>query len=170
MSDVEFPFRPWVRSTCRRAIVWGIGAVAVLGLLTWAFRTPASAPLGRAFGALVFYGFLFLATLVKIWWTAGRPAVRVAADGLGYQPLHTFTERRLPYDRILACSPKEGTQSLRILHRKGDRARELFLNLAVVKGRHRLLEELGRRLEQHGLEPVPDRHGAWERPEARRLG
>ena len=169
VTESVFPFRPWVRSTCRRAMIWGVGVVAVLGLLTWLLRSPASAPLYRAFGALVFYGLLFLATLAKIWWTAGQPAVRIDEDALGYQPLHTFRPRRVPFDRILGLAPKEGTQSLRILHRKGDRARELFLNLGVVKGRHRLLAELGQRLEERGLEPIPGQPEAWQHPDARGL-
>lgn len=168
MSQQEaFPFRPWVRSTCRRALVWGMGVVAVLGGLTWLLRDPDSRPLGRAFGALVFYGLLFCLSLAKIWWTAGRPAVLLERDTLGYQPLHTFRPRRVAFDRVLACAPRAGTQSLRVVHLgRRERPRELFLNLGVVQGRHRLMEALGSALERAGLEPAAERPDTWLRPGA----
>ena len=100
----RYPFRPWVRSTCRRAMIWGVGVVALLGLVAWLFRTPGSAPLGRAFGVLAGYGLLFWLTLLKVWWTAGLPAVEVDGEAIAYQPLHTFRLRRVPWDRILASA------------------------------------------------------------------
>ena len=51
----RYPFRPWVRSTCRRAMIWGIGVLALLGIVAWLLRTPGSAPLSRAFGVLAGY-------------------------------------------------------------------------------------------------------------------
>ncbi len=164
MSGESFGFRPWVRRTCRKAMIWGVGAVAVLALLAWAFRTPQSAPLGRAFGALVFYGLLFWVSLAKIWWTAGGPAVVIDAETVGYQPLHTFRPRRIRFDRILSCAPREGTQSLRFVYRGARRAREFFLNLAVVDGRNEFLDALGARLERAGLTRLPGRTPAWRLP------
>ncbi len=170
MPRETFPFRPWVRSACRTAMLWGVGALAVLGLVTWLLRSPGEAPLGRAFGALTFYGALFLLTLAKIWWTAGRPAAVLEDDAIGYQTLHGFRLRRLPLERVLAAEPKAGTSSYRIVYRAGDVARELFLNLGVIDGRTRLLDGLGRRLGERGLEPVPGRLHAWRRPEWREDG
>ena len=60
MSRLEFGFRPWVRSTCRSAMLWGMGVVAIFGLVSWWMREPGSAPLSRAFGVLAFYGALFM--------------------------------------------------------------------------------------------------------------
>lgn len=161
----RYPFRPWVRSTCRRAMIWGVGVVALLGLVAWLLRTPGSAPLGRAFGVLAGYGLLFWLTLLKVWWTAGLPAVVVDGEAVAYQPLHTFRPRRVGWERILASAPRAGTHSLRLVVRKGhDSARELFLNLAVIRGQHRLLEQLDERLAAAGLVPVPGREHAWRRP------
>ena len=58
-------------------MLWGVGVVAIVGGVAWFFKTPGSAPLGRAFGVLLFYGVLFWLTLLKIWWTAGKAAVVV---------------------------------------------------------------------------------------------
>ncbi len=160
-----FAFRPWVRSTCRSAIFWGLGVVALFGLISWWMREPGSAPLSRAFGVLVFYGALFLASLVKIWATAGRPAVTIDAEGLGYQPLHLFRPRRIRWCDVLAAGPKEGTRSYRLAHEKRPGfAKEFFLNLAVVTGSHALVEQMEARFEQAGLEPVEGRPGDWRRP------
>ncbi|MFQ5350796.1 MAG: hypothetical protein ACE5EG_10175 [Thermoanaerobaculia bacterium] len=162
----HYPFRPWVRSTCRRAMIWGVGVVGLLGLVAWLFRTPGSAPLGRAFGVLAGYGLLFWLTLLKVWWTAGQPAVEVNDEGVAYQPLHTFRPRRTPWERVLASAPRAGTQSLRLVVRKPrGGARELFLNLAVIRGQHRLLDQLDRQLGANGLLPIPGREHAWRRPE-----
>jgi len=167
MPEQRFPFRPWVRSTCRRAILWGIGVVAALGLLTWWLHEPGGAPLARAFGVLVLYAALFLLTLAKIWWTAGGAAVVMDGDSIGYQPLHTFRPRRIRFDRIVACEPRPGTQSLRLVHDAGRGvARELFLNLAVVAGRNELLLALGERLVAAGLEPVRGARDSWRRSDA----
>ncbi len=163
----HYPFRPWVRSTCRRAMVWGVGVVALLGGVAWLLRTPGSAPLGRAFGVLAGYGLLFWLTLLKVWWTAGRPAVSVDGEGVAYQPLHTFRPRRIPYGTILASGPRAGTQSLQLVVRKpSGRARPLFLNLGVIRGRHRLLAELDRHLAAAGLAPDPRSPHTWRHPEA----
>lgn len=165
-GEAAFPFRPWVRSVCRRALAWGIGVVLALGLFAWWLHTPGGAPLGRAFGALLGYSLLFWVTLAKIWWTAGRPAVLVDETSLGYQPLHTFKPRRVEFERLLACGKRAGTSSLRVVHRAGShRAKELFVNLGVIEGRSRFFEVLGKRLEVAGLEPVPGVPHAWKRPE-----
>lgn len=160
----EYAFRPWVRSTCAKAMVWGVGGVALFGLVAWWLREPGAAPLARAFGVLVFYGTLFLASLVKIWWTAGRPAVVLDDEALAYQPLHLFRPKRIAWDRVLAAAPKEGTRSFRLAFEKSPgRGRELFLNLAVVADSHRLVTDLGRRLEAAGLE-ADDAPSSWRRP------
>jgi hypothetical protein len=54
---------------------------------------------------------------------------------------------------------------LRVGVEKGGKARELFLNLAVVKGQHRFLDLLEERLGAAGLERIPGRDHAWTRPE-----
>jgi len=165
MVRVEFPFRPWVRSTCRKAMVWGIGVVALLGLVTWWLRAPGTAPAGRAFGVLVFYGVLFWLTLFKIWWTAGKSAVVVEGEWLGYQPLHTFSLEKIPYEKTFFCGPRQATESLRLIHeRKPNKAQEFFLNLAVIDGRHEFLDVLGERLESAGLEPEAGERYTWRRP------
>ena len=99
---VAFAFRPWVRRSCRKAMVWGVGVVALLGGVAWIFKTPGSAPLGRAFGVLLFYGVLFWLTLLQDLvdgWQAGRGG---GINFLSYQPLHTFRGAGFP---MLACSP-----------------------------------------------------------------
>lgn len=165
MERVEFAFRPWVRSTCRKAMVWGIGVVMLLGVVAWWLWTPGTAPAGRAFGVLVFYGVLFWLTLLKIWWTAGKSAVVLERDWLGYQPLHTFSLRKIPYEKTFFSGPRRATESLRLIHeRKPDRAQEFFLNLAVIDGRHEFLEALGERLENAGLQRVQGERDTWRRP------
>lgn len=161
-----YPFRPWVRSTCRRAMLWGIGVLALIAAISWLFREPGSAHLGRAFGSLLFYGSLFWLSLLKIWWTAGQPAVLLTDEALGHQSVVRFRPTWIPYRAIDLCAPRKGTQSQRFVFadRRG-RQREFFLNLAVVKGRNSLLNELGLRLTEHGLEPLDERH-AWARPGA----
>ena len=162
---VPFAFRPWVRRSCRKAMLWGLGVVALLGGVAWFFKSPDSAPLGRAFGVLLFYGVLFWLTLLKIWWTAGKPAVLVGLNFLAYQPLHAFRMRRIPYARILSCAPRKQTESLRIVHeKKPGQGREFFLNLAVIDGRHAFLDLLGERLELAGLQPSPSEPDSWNRP------
>ena len=165
MAAERFPFRPWVRSTCRRAILWGVGVVVALGAFTRLLPSDERGAWGRGFGVLLAYSVLFVGTLAKIWWTAGRPAVEIDADGLAYQPLHTFRPRRIPFARVLAVNPRPGTEALRfVIERRGE-ARELFLNLAVVKGQHRFVELLGEGLVAGGLVPVPGRERSWRRIE-----
>lgn len=162
---MRFPFRPWVRQTCRKAILWGVGVVTILGGATWLLRSPESEPLSRAFGALLLYGTLFLASLGKIWWTAGGPAVVLEDDALAYQPLHTFKPRRIPLDSVLACAPKKETQSLRFVYEAAPgRGREFFLNLGVIDGRSELLTRLGAELERRGLVREPGTRWSWRRP------
>jgi len=165
-SPSAFPFRQWVRNTCRRAIVWGIGAIALIGGLTWFLRAPGNEPVTRAFGALFLYGALFLASLAKIWWTARGAAVLLEEDALAYQPLHTFWPRRIALDSILACAPKEETRALRFVYQASSQtAREFFLNLAVIEERSRFLTELGEKLEARGLVPVAGARWGWQRPD-----
>jgi hypothetical protein len=144
-----------------RAMVWGVGVLVMLAAVVWVFRDPDSGMTGKAFTVLLSYAALFWATLFKIWWTAGRPAVLVGESALGHQPLHTFSPRQIAYDRIVACGPREGTESQRFVVAGPRRSKEFFLNLAVVKGKHDLLARLGERLEQAGLEKVGD---SWRRP------
>jgi hypothetical protein len=145
-------------------MVSGIGVLALLAAVTRWLQAPGSRPLERAFGVLVFYIALFLVSLLKVWWTARRPAVVVETDRLGYQPLHRFSAVRVPFERILFCGPREATHSLRVVHeQRAGRARELYLNLAVIDGRNELIDLLGSRLEEAGLEPVPGRAHTWRR-------
>lgn len=163
METVSFPFRPWVRGTSRRAMIWGVGVVAAVGLAVWILREGEREAWGRAFGVLLAYTFLFWASLLKIWWTAGRPAVALDAGSFSYQPLHTFKPRRVPFSQVIAMNPRPGTEALRFVVEKNGTGRELFLNLAVVKGQHQFLELLEARLEAEGLERVPGRDHAWRR-------
>ena len=164
MPTREYAFRPWVRSTCVKAMVWGVGVVALFGLVAWWLREPGSAPLALAFGVLFLYGALFLGSLLKLWCTAGRPAVVLDDDGLAYQPLHLFRPKRIGWNRILAAAPKAGTRSYRLaFEKRPGRGREFFLNLAVVADSHDLTAELGRRLEAAGLE-AGEQKSSWRRP------
>ena len=162
----EFRFRSWVSRSCRKAMVWGVGVVVLLGVLAWMSREPGSAPLSRAFGVLVFYGSLFWLTLVKIWWTASnRPAIELDEEALAYQPLHTFRPRRLAWSDVLALAPRKGTASLRfVFRRRSGRAKEFFLNLAVVDRGGDFLQSLEGRLEKAGLVPDPEIKRGWRRP------
>ncbi|HEV8582679.1 MAG TPA: hypothetical protein VGX68_26730 [Thermoanaerobaculia bacterium] len=164
MPAATFPFRPWVRSTSRRALLWGIAVVVAIGGIVLALGSGERAAWGRAFGVLLAYSLLFWVSLIKIWWTAGRPAVSLDDEAISYQPLHTFRPRRVAFARVLACNPRAGTEALRFVVERNGVARELFLNLAVVKGQHRFLDLLGERLEAAGLERIPGRQNAWRRP------
>jgi hypothetical protein len=156
-----FPFRPWVRSTCRKAMLWGMGVIMLLAGTAWLLRDPSEGFFGKAFAVLLGYTLLFWASLLKIWWTAGKPAIEIDAESLAYQPLQYFSPRRLRFDRVVACGPRAGTESFRFVVEEKDRERELFLNLAVVRDKHLLLEALGERLERAGLARRGD---GWERP------
>jgi hypothetical protein len=160
-----FPFRPWVRSTSRRALLWGVAVVIVIGGLVFLFKGGERESWARAFGVLLAYSLLFWISLIKIWWTGGRPAVLLDDDAFAFQALHTFRPTRIPFEQVLACNPRPGTEALRFVIEKKGTARELFLNLAVVKGQHRFLELLGERLEAAGLEKVPEKENAWKRPD-----
>jgi hypothetical protein len=161
----SYPFRPWVRRTCRRAMLWGAAALALCAGLAWAFQSPGSAPLSRAFGVLALYAIVFLLSLGKIWWTAGEPAVELDGEALWFRPLHTFGRRRVALSAVVAAGPRPGTQSLRLLVARGaGDARELFLNLGVIHQVHAFSDELGRELAAAGLEPVPGRPASWARP------
>jgi len=163
-NRLEYGFRPWVRNSCRKAMIWGIGAVVLLGTVTWWLRVPGSAPLGRAVGVLAFYAVLFWLTLVKVWWTAGKAAVVLDDVEVGYQPLHTFRLKTIAFDRVQYCAPREGTQSLRIVHevRPGE-GREFYLNLGVIDGRNEFLDALGERLSAAGLVAFPGKKHTWTR-------
>lgn len=162
---VAFPFRPWVRSTSRRAMIWGVGAVTAVGAAAWWLERGETQAWGRAFGILLAYSLLFLGTLLKIWWTAGQPAVSLDAGAFYYQPLHTFRPSRVAFESVLACNPRPGTEALRVVVAKRGVARELYLNLAVVKGQHQFLDLLEERLSAAGLERVPGRDHTWTRPD-----
>ena len=162
----HYPFHPWVRRTCRKALVWGLGVVAILGGITYVLKQPGSVPAARAFGVLMLYSGLFWITLAKVWWTAGSSAIMLEEKSMAYRPLHTFSPRRIPLDQILSCAPRPGTQALRLVHlgKKGEE-REFYLNLAVIKGRHGFLSDLGAALEARGLEPVTGESDSWRHPQ-----
>lgn len=161
-EEVEYAFRPWVRRVCSKAMIWGMVVLVPLIAVVWALRDPNEGFAGKAFTVLLTYALLFWATLFKIWWTAGRPAVTLDETGVGYQPLHTFAPRRIAYDRILACGRRDETESQRfVVEGRGKKAKEFFLNLAVVRGKHDLLAQLGERLIARGLEPEGE---GWRRP------
>jgi len=102
--------------------------------------------------------------LIKIWMTAGRPAVTVDDESLAYQPLHLFRPKRIHWRSVLAGSPKTGTRSYRLaFEKRPGTAKEFFLNLAVVSGSHDLLEEIGKHLETAGLERVEGERDSWRR-------
>ena len=163
-TELTYPFRPWVRNSCRRAMIWGVGVVALLGVVTWWLKAPGPAPLGRAFGVLAFYALIFWLTLFKVWWTAGKPAVIVGDEGLGYRPLHLFGTKTIFYRDIQFCGPRTQTESLRIVHEvKPGEAKEFFLNLAVIDGRHAFLDTLGDKLQGAGLFPIPNLESSWRR-------
>lgn len=167
MTAEAFPFRPWVRSTSRRAMIWGVGVVTAVGAVAWWLERGETQAWGRAFGVLLAYSLLFWGTLLKIWWTAGRPAVSLDDEALYYQPLHTFRPSRVPIAAVLACNPRPGTEALRVVVERKGVARELYLNLAVVKGQHRFLDLLEERLAAAGLERIAGRDHAWTRPDWR---
>lgn len=165
-SSTSFAFRAWVTSTCRKALIWGIGVLAVLGGVTWILRQPGSVPLGRAFGVLALYTALFLLTLLKIWWTARRaPAIVLTGSSLSYQLLHRFRPTSLPIAEVLSCGMRAGTESMRFVRQEpSGRTREFFLNLAVIDRRNEFLHLLGQRLEAAGLEPSTGPEKRWSRP------
>jgi hypothetical protein len=162
----SYSFRPWVRNTCRKALLWGLGIVAILGGITYVLKQPGSVAAGRAFGILMLYGSLFWVTLAKVWWTAGGAAVSLGDGFLAYQPLHTFSPRRIPLDAILLCAPRPDTEALRLVHHgKAGKMREFFLNLAVIRGRNEFLDQLGTELEARGLSAVEGQRNTWSHPE-----
>jgi len=146
-------------------MLWGTGVVVLLGAFTRLLPSDERGAWGRGFGVLLAYTVLFVGTLAKIWWTAGRPALEIGGGALAYQPLHTFRPRRIPFAQVLAVDPRPGTEALRFVVARGGEARELFLNLAVVKGQHRFVELLGEGLERAGLAPVAGRERSWRRAE-----
>jgi hypothetical protein len=145
-------------------MTWGMGLLALLALGVAWLRGPQGWAWDRAFGVLLAYSLLFFVTLLKIWWTAGKPAAGLDHDALWFQPLHAFRPKRVPYQNLLVCAPKPQTQSLRLLTETNGVAREQFLNLGVVEGRRRFLEHLGHRLTAAGLTPLEDRAFGWARP------
>ena len=120
-----FPFRPWVRSTCRSAMLWGMGVILLLGGVAWWLRDPSEGFFGKAFTVLLGYTVLFWASLLKIWWTAGKPAIVIDAESLAYQPLQYFRPR-LRFDRVIACGPRPGTESSIRDRGRGPRARAVL--------------------------------------------
>jgi hypothetical protein len=164
-GTVAFAFRPWVRSTSRKAMLWGLALVVAVAAVLVLLEGGERRTWVRAFGVLLGYSVLFWLTLAKIWWTAGRTAVAVGPGAVLYQPLHTWTLRRIELALVLAVDPRPGTEALRFVVARRGVARELFLNLAVVQGRNELLELLGERLVASGLAAVPGRTHSWRRPE-----
>lgn len=148
-------------------MIWSVGAVMAVGAVTWWLERGETQAWGRAFGVLLAYSLLFLGTLLKIWWTAGKPAVSLDTEALYYQPLHTFRPSRVAFASVLACNPRPGSEAFRVVVAKRNVARELFLNLAVVKGQHRFLDLLEERLSAVGLERVPGLDHTWSRPDWR---
>lgn len=159
-----FPFHPWVRRACRRALVWGLAVLVLLALAVGWMQGSSGWAWGRAFGVLLAYSLVFWLTLLKIWWTARGVAVWLDDDALAYQPLYAVRPRRVLYQAILAASPRPGTHSLGLVVARRGVARELFLNLAVILGRRPFLQALGSRLEAAGLEPVAGSRDTWARP------
>jgi hypothetical protein len=156
----SFGFRPWVRSTCRKAMTWGMGVLALLAGVAWLLRDPSEGVFGKAFAVLLGYAVLFWASLLKIWWTAGKSAIEIDREALAYRPLQYFAPRRLHFARVLECGPRPGTESYRFVVEENGNEREIFLNLAVVRDKHRLLEVLGERLGAAGLQSRGD---GWAR-------
>ena len=136
--------------------------VAALAAASALLADPADFTWRRALQVLAGYGLLFLATLAKIWWTAGKPAAVVEPEALLWQPLHRFRPLRAPFADLLAAGPRPGTESLRLV--LGPHHRERFVNLGLIDRRNEFLELLGERLRAAGLEPSPGvRHG-FRRP------
>lgn len=150
-----FAFRPWVRRACVKAAIGGIATVAAVAGAGWLLAAPGDFAWRRAVEVLAAYGALFVVTLAKIWWTARHPAVTIDAEALSWQPLHLFSPRVARFGDLLAVSQRAGTESLRLViaEPRGGAARELFLNLGLVDGRHAMLDRLGERLRAAGLEP-----------------
>ncbi len=162
----EFPFRPWVRRACVKAALGGVLVVALVAALAAWVAPEGDFAWRRAVQVLAGYGLLFLASLIKIWWTARRPAVVLDREALRWQPLHLFRVRQARYADLLAVGQRAGTESLRLVvedARGGGAARELFLNLGLVDGRNEMLAGLDERLRACGLEPLGSPH-AYRRP------
>ncbi len=145
-------------------MIWGMGLLAVLAVAIWWLRGPQGWAWDRAFTSLLGYSTLIWASLLKIWWTAGKPSVMVDQEAIYYQPLHLFKPKRVAFSQILACSPKVQTHSLRLLEERRGVAREHSINLGVVQGRRRFLETLGKKLVEEGLQPIPGKLHSWARP------
>ena len=161
MAAAVFSFRPWVRRSCRRALVGGLVLAAGLAAVSVALGDPADFTWRRAVQVLTGYMALFLATLAKIWWTAGKPAAVIEPEALLWQPLHRFRALRVRFAELAAVGPRPGTESLRLVLAAG---RERFLNLGLIERRNEFLELLGERLRDHGLEPEPGARHGYRRP------
>lgn len=166
---LSFPFRPWVRNTARRALWWGGAGLAAFVAVAWTLRGPDTAAFARALQVLAAYALLFWASLLKIEWTARRPAAVLDGEGLSFQPLHTFRPRRLRWAEVQSCGQKPATESLRLVVERGGQARELFLNLGLIDRRHEFLDALGEALVAAGLERLPGsglefQRSGWSEP------
>jgi len=159
---VRFAFRPWVRRSCRRAFLGGFAIIAALAAASALVADPADFTWRRAMQVLAGYVALFLATLAKIWWTAGKPAAVVEKDALFWQPLHRFRPLRAGFADLVAVGPRPGTESLRLVLEPGQRER--FLNLGLIDRRNEFLELIGERLRRAGLEALPGVRHAFRRP------
>ena len=122
----------------------------------------SGAPLARALGVLTLYAALFMASLIKIWWTAGRSAAGWDQHGLWFQALHRFRPTRIAWESILAGGTKPDTRAYRLVVIKGDGARERFLNLAVIRNHHDFVAGLEQAFLERGF--VAGRRGL-SRPE-----
>ncbi len=117
--------------------------------------------MARALGVLGAYGLVFLASLAKIWWTAGKPAAGWDEDGLWFQALHKFAPSRVPWSQVVAAGRKQDTRAYRLVEKKGDGARERFLNLAVIRQHHQFVEGLEQKFADLGFETS---ESGWARP------
>ncbi len=162
MTEIaSFQFRSWVRRSCRKAGWWTAVTVALLGAVVVWQGGLSGAPLARALGVLAAYGVLFLASLIKIWWTAGGPSAGWNEEGLWFQALHKFRPTRVFWESILAGGKKQGTNSYRLVEQRRGEARERFLNLAVIQSHHRFVDGLESRFADLGFEPSAV---GWARP------
>ena len=153
MADVAaFSFRPWVRRSCRRAGLWATGTVLLLVVAVVWQGGLSGAPLARALGVLAGYGLLFLASLAKIWWTAGGPSAGWDKDGVWFQALHKWRPTRLAWESILAGRKRSETSSYRLVEQRRGEARERFLNLAVIQNHHQFVQGLETELSKLGFE------------------
>lgn len=173
-SRAEFAYHRWVRRACLRAAVGGLVGLAVLLLVAGAAQGPGGMSLGPAAATAGLYAILFLATLAKIVHATRRPLAVLEPEALVLRPPVAFSPRRLPWRAVRAVAPRTGTLALEIEVENGAvdngvaGAARVTVNLALLADRPGFLHHLGRRLEEAGLEPDPERPDGWCVPERRR--